>query len=419
MTDIVLTNIRTLVSCDPARSTPNNPLGRIEDAVLALSGDTIAWVGPREDLPQAYQPWPQKDTHHAVVFPGFIDSHTHPVFAGGREVEFARRIAGVPYMQIAAEGGGINATVRATREAGLESLKHTGRGWLLNMLHQGVTTVESKSGYGLSTQSELTMLQAIKELNEELPLDLIPTFMGAHEFPPEYREQRDAYVDLVIREMIPEVARRNLASFCDVFCEEGVFTVEQSRRILQAGREAGMSLRFHADEFVDSGGAELAAELGAVACDHLMAVSDKGMEAMARKGVMACLLPGTSYYLGKKTYANAQAFKERGIPVVLASDFNPGSCVISSLPLVMNMGCTQLRMPFEDVILAVTRFAAQSLLLSDRGVLTQGMRADVILTDMPTPEFMVYHVGRNHVREVFKNGASVWQNPNTPLFMDS
>ncbi len=418
--DMLIVDIGEIVTCDPKRENAQDVLGRITDGAIGIRGTDFCFVGKQSELPPQAQETARKiiSARGASAIAGLIDSHTHPVFGGTREQEFAQRIAGVPYMEIAQQGGGINATVRATREASEEQLATRSMHWLDEFLRWGVTTIEAKSGYGLDTESELKQLRVIRKLNETHSVDLVATFLGAHEFPPEYKDRREDYVDLIVNGMLPRVASENLAKFCDVFCEEGVFTVAQARRILEEAGKLGMALRFHADEFVNSDGAKLACELGAVAADHLMAITDENIQAMADANVIAALLPGTSYYLGKTEYAPARKFIEAGVRVVLASDFNPGSCVCSNLPLIMNLGCTQLRMTFEEVLLSVTRHAADSLLLGERiGRIANGYQADLLLLDVPRPEYLTYHFGRNHTYKVMKNGQWVYENPVAPVFL--
>ncbi len=418
--DLLIHNLSVCLTADPARATQEDALGRIADAAIGVRGDRLVYVGPEAgvDAQRRSDAKATLDARGAVAMPGLIDSHTHPVFGGSREEEFARRISGVPYMQIAAEGGGINATVRATRAADEDALYRRSRAWLEDMLRLGVTTVEAKSGYGLTTESELKQLRVIGRLRDTLPMRVVPTFMGAHEFPPEYKNDPEGYVDLVIDEMLPAVVEQGIARFCDVFCEEGVFNLTQTSRILIAASEHGLGLRLHADEFVDSGGALVACEVGAIAADHLMAVSPEGMAALHQSDVVAGLLPATSYYLGLQRYAPARALIEAGVRVALASDFNPGSAVFSNLQWVANMGCTQLRMSFEEVVLAVTRHAAAALALEyETGSLVEGLSADVLLLDIPRPEYLVYHVGRNHAWTVVQAGRVAWRSESDPVFL--
>jgi imidazolonepropionase len=348
------------------------------------------------------------DAYGKTVMPGYVDSHTHLVFAGSRENEFAMRIQGKSYQEIAGAGGGINATVTATRKASKQELKFLARKSLSRMLALGTTTVEAKSGYGLDLETELKMLEVIRELNEEGPTTVIPTFMGAHDIPPEFRQSPEAYVDLVVTRMIPDVAQRKLARFCDVFCETGVFSVEQSERILRAAQSAGLEPRVHADELSDLGGAAMAARIKARTADHLLHANDDGIRQMAGAGVIAVLLPGTAYFLHLGRYARARDMIATGVPLALATDFNPGSCMTESMPLILNMACTQMRMLPAEAITAATINAAWAIGEEDRvGSLEVGKQADVLILDAPGHDHLCYHFGVNLVETVVKNGKVV------------
>ncbi|HEX9636141.1 MAG TPA: imidazolonepropionase [Acidobacteriota bacterium] len=388
-------------------------LGIVPDGAVALIGERIAWVGRRAELGArvALSAGARRmDAGGALITPGWIDPHTHLIFGGDRADEFERRLRGASYQQIAAAGGGILSTVRATRAAPLEELVERGRRALDRYLDQGVTTLEAKSGYGLELATELKMLEAIRRLAAEHPIELVPTFLGAHEVAPEFRGRTDAYVEQVIEEMIPAVAGRKLARFCDVFCEQGVFDRAQSRRILEAGRAAGLIPKFHADEFVDLGGASLAAELGAASADHLLVANPAGIAAMARAGVVATLLPGTPYFLGLGRYANARAFLAAGVEVALATDFNPGSCMTENLGLVMNLAATQMKLVPAECLRAVTLGAARALGLErSHGSIEAGKQADLALFDVPDYRHLVYHFGVNHCVGVIKAGR--WARP--------
>jgi imidazolonepropionase len=341
------------------------------------------------------------------VLPGLVDSHTHLIFAGTREDEFARRIRGTSYQEIAQQGGGINATVRQVRSASKDELKEVARHRLDRMLALGVTTVEVKSGYGLTFADEVKCLEAISELDREHPCDLVPTFLGAHEVPPEYRNDREGYLRLVIERMLPEVADRRLAAFCDVFCEQGVFGPYESECVLRAAARRGLGLKVHADEFSPLGGAELAACLGAASADHLLHVSEVGVEAMRSAGTVATLLPGTAFFLGL-TPAPARRLIDAGVAVALATDCNPGSCMTENLPLIGTMACSQMRMDPAEVVTALTLNAAAALARSDRvGSLEPGKQADLVILDLPNYQLFPYHFGVNHVWRVVKSGRVV------------
>jgi len=348
------------------------------------------------------------DAKKRVVTPGLIDPHTHPVFAGQRSGEFEMRIAGKSYLEIAKAGGGINATVAAVRKATKKILKENGRKILDRMLTLGTTTVEAKSGYGLTTKDEMKQLQAIKELNEEHEVDLVPTFLGAHEFPPEYKKKRDEYVSLVCTEMIPKVVSKNLAVFCDVFCEKGVFTPKQTRIILQTAQAFGLKLKLHADEFYNTGGAELAAEFGAISADHLISVGDEGIHLMHKAGVIPVLLPGTTFYLGLEKEAPARKMMEKGLPVALATDCNPGSSMTESMQMIMTLACLNYKMSPAEALTASTINAAFAIDKENEiGSLSPGKYADMIIWDAGDYREIPYHFGGNMVERVFKKGEMV------------
>ena len=395
----------------PRRGAEMRDLGILRRGTLAARRGKIVWIGPTADLLTAIRPLAfcrVIDAGRKTVMPGFVDPHTHLVFAGSRENEFAMRIQGKTYQEIAAAGGGINATVAATRTASKADLKAAARRSLDTMLKLGTTTVEAKSGYGLDLVNEIKMLEVIRALEEDGPMTLVPTFMGAHEVPPEFRQNPEAYVDLVITRMIPMVASRKLARFCDVFCETGVFSVGQTERIFRAAQAVGLELRVHADELTDLGGAAMAARMKARTADHLLCANDDGIRAMAEAGVIAVLLPGTAYFLHMQRYARARDMIAGGVPVALATDFNPGSCMTESLPLIMNLACTQMRMLPAEAITAATINAAWALGEQDCvGSLEVGKQADVLVLDAPSHEHLCYHFGVNLVDTVVKNGRVV------------
>jgi imidazolonepropionase len=346
------------------------------------------------------------DARGRTVLPGFIDPHTHVVYAGERLEEFRERLGGASYLEIAARGGGILSTVRKTREASLEELVESSRVRLDVALLNGTTTAEAKSGYGLTTESELRMLEAIGELHRIHPIDLVPTFLGAHEVPPEYREKRSEYVGLLLEEMIPEVGRSGLAEWCDVFCEVGVYSVEESRRILTAARDHGMKLRIHADEFADTGGTKLATELGARSADHLIKVSPEGAQALARSDTVATLLPAASFYL-KQYYAPARALIEAGAAVALATDINPGGGHSTSMPFTVSLACLSAGMTLEEAILASTVNAAFSIdRWDDVGSLEVGKKTDALILDGTDPACLL-QIGTTVIDTVVKDGRVV------------
>ncbi len=379
-------------------------------AVAALLGKIVA-VGPESDVLRAVElagDAVEVDARGCVVTPGLIDPHTHAVFAGTRENEFAMRVEGKSYEEIARAGGGIRASVRSLREASEEDLFANGLATLDRALDHGTTTVEVKSGYGLSTDSELKMLRVARRLGREHPVGVVRTFLGAHEFPDEWRDDRDGYVDLLFDEMIPAVASERLASFCDVFCERGVFSVDQSRRVLEAGRAHGMEPKLHADELHSSGGAELAAEMRARSADHLVCVSEGGVEAMAGAGVAAVLLPGTTLSLGGTSYAPARRLIEAGVPVALATDCNPGSSMTESLQMIMSLASMVMRMTPAEAITAVTVNAAYVCGVEGvAGTLEPGKSCDLVVWQVDDHRAIPYHYGINLVSRVVVSGRVV------------
>ncbi len=384
-------------------------LAVIDEGALVLRNDRIAWLGHSAALPPLPADAEIIDATGKIVLPGFIDSHTHLVFAGWREQEFEQRLQGRTYREIAAAGGGINATVRLVRASSKQALKDLARPRLRQLLRHGVTTVEVKSGYGLTLADELKCLEAIAELNAEGPLELVPTFLGAHAVPPEYAGDRDGYLRLLLDDMLPEVARCHLADFCDVFCETGVFSLEETARLLGRARELGFRLKLHADELTPLGGAELAAQLGATSADHLLCITDAGIDALAASATVATLLPGTAFFLGMP-YAPARRLIAGGAAVALASDCNPGTCPTENLPLIGTMACTQMHMLPAEVVTALTLNAAAALGRSDCiGSLEVGKQADLIVCATPDYRHLFYHFGGSHVERVIKRGRVVHQ----------
>ena len=408
--DLIIKNAAELLTL--SSSVGEEPgLGIIRNGAAAVEGDRIAWVGETSRIPHEIDLSPagqEIDASGKVVMPGLIDSHTHLVFAGSREREFEQRVQGLSYLEIAERGGGILSTVEATRKASYDQLFSLGRKRLGRMLSKGITTIEAKSGYGLSVVDELKVLRVMKALNEAQPVDIVPTFLGAHTVPKEYKAERAEYVNLLLEEMIPRVAEERLAEFCDVFCEEKAFTLDESRRVLETGKRYGLKPKIHADQLSPGGGAELAAEAGAASADHLEYVSPSGMDRMAEKGVVAVLLPGASFFLSMKKYPPAREMIERGLSVSLATDLNPGSSMTESLPLMMTMGCVLYRMSPKEVILATTLHAARSMGRDDRiGSLEPGKQADLLVLDAPNYRYIPYHFGVDHVETVIKKGKVV------------
>lgn len=382
-----------------------------QKGAIAIKEDRIVMVGSQKEVFNNYPPSQAKQFFSAAgktILPGFVDPHTHTIFGGSREDEFAERLLGVPYMEILQKGGGILETVRQTRKASFAELYQAAKKHLDRMLKGGTTTLEVKSGYGLDLNTEIKMLEVIAALNQEHPLDLIPTFLGAHALPLEYEGRSDAYIDFVIAEVLPVVSASKLAKYCDVFCEEGVFSIEQSRRLLRRAQELTFEVRFHADEMISLGGAELAAELGAVSADHLLQISENGIAQMSQKGVIATLLPTTPFTLMKEKYAPARKIIEGGVAVALASDFNPGSSPTHSMPLVLTIACLKMKMTIEEAINAATINAAFSLGLNQEvGSIEAGKKADLVVFDAPNYRYIPYHYGVNLVEAVIKNGKLV------------
>ncbi len=411
---LLIKNIGQLVTMAgpvPRLGKQMNDLGLIEGGGVAVAGEEIIAVGKSDDV-QGHATLAEGckviDAAGAVVTPGLIDPHTHPVFASTREKEFEMRIQGKSYMEIAQAGGGIRSSVRDLRATPAEILLERSKKRLNRLLAHGVTTIEAKSGYGLSTESEIRTLEVIRTLNEGHAIDLVPTFLGAHEVPDEYRDKRKEYIDLLINEMIPAVARENLAEYSDVFCEKGVFDIEESRRIQQAAKDAGLGLRFHADELESTGGAELAASMKAATADHLVYVSDAGIKAMAESGTAAVLLPGTTFSLAGTKYAPARKMIEQGVIVALSTDCNPGSSCTESLPMILSLASLQMKLTAAEGISAVTVNAAVTVERSKMiGRLEVGMQADIVLWDMFDYRELPYHYGVNLVSKVVKKGKLV------------
>lgn len=381
-------------------------LGVIENAALLIDGDSIKWVGRMEELSiSSLKETDVLDCFEKVVMPGFVDSHTHLLFVGSREDEFAMRSAGATYQEIAEQGGGILNTVKQVRTASKKELKQQTRRRLNAIMKQGTTTVEIKSGYGLNMDSEIKMLEAINELNKEEVISIVATFLGAHAIPQEFKQNKDEYIHIIIEKMIPYVSSHKLATFCDVFCEKGYFDIKESEEILSQGKEFGLAPKIHAEELSSLGGAELATRVGAISADHLEHITDEGIQAMARSQVVATLLPGISFFLNDQ-YAPARKLIEAGVPVAIATDFNPGSCMSYNIPMMMTIACTQMKMTPEEAVTASTLNAAAALNLSHTiGSIEVGKKADLIVLDIPNYKYLPYHFAENHVYRVIKNGV--------------
>ncbi|MBC8647120.1 MAG: imidazolonepropionase [Thermoanaerobaculia bacterium] len=403
-------SLATPVGRSARRGAAQREILRIRGAALRIEGDRIAFVGSDADYAREYRDRPADETVDATagtLLPGLVDAHTHPVWAGDRGEEIGRRLAGESYADIARAGGGILATVRATRATSDADLRETVRARLALMLAHGTTTVEAKSGYGLTAEQELRSLRLLRDLRHEALPRVVPTLLAAHEIPPEFRDRRGEWVRLVAEEIVPAAAREQLARFCDVFCEEGVFTVEESRRILEAGRRAGMGVRVHADELARSGGALLAAQLKAESADHLLWIGEEEIAALQRAGTVAVILPGTAWWMGSRR-APARALIAAGVPVAVASDSNPGTCHTESLPAVATHACLDSGLTVEETLTGMTLNAAASLGLAEEvGSLEAGKLADVVLLDAPDDRHLIYHWGVNLVSRVWMGGREV------------
>jgi imidazolonepropionase len=413
MADLIIENVSQLVTlAGPARPRAGAEMRElgilVGGALLARDGVIVAVGAASEVEPQAGPHAIRFDARKSVVMPGFVDAHTHPVFAGTREDEYEMRAAGLTYQQIASQGGGIRSTVRKTREASEDDLFEMALPRVRRLLEHGTTTVEAKSGYGLTLDDELKILRVIQRLNTETPLELIPTFLGAHEIPDEYRGAREDYIRLVTDEMLPRVAAEGLARYCDVFCESHVFTVDESRRVLARAKELGLGVRLHAEQLSLSGGASLAAEFGAATADHLEWIDAEGIIALRRAGVIAVLLPGAVFNLGLTRYAPARAMIEAKLPVALATDFNPGSSPTPSMQMILSIACTQMRMTPAEAITAATINAAYSLDGGKRiGSLEVGKQADAVVFDCSDYRQIPYLFGINHALVAIKSGRVV------------
>ncbi|HZI94059.1 MAG TPA: imidazolonepropionase [Patescibacteria group bacterium] len=386
-------------------------LAIIEGGCLAAREGRIVFVGTRDAFEAEVSMEDSAtviDASDRVVTPGFVDCHTHLPFAGSREAEFSRRLAGATYQQIAEEGGGIMSTVQATRQATDEELLDTVLQRMDRMLLEGVTTCEAKSGYGLTVQDELRLLRVLARARELHPMDIVPTFLGAHTVPAEHRQRREDYIRLVIDKMIPAVAADRLAEFCDVFCEQGAFSLQESRRILQAGIKAGLTPRLHADQLTACGGAELAAEVKAASADHLERATDEGLGLMAQAGVPAVLLPGAAFCMREKHSAPARKMIDLGVAVAIATDLNPGTCNSESMQLMIALACLNMGLTAEEAIVAATLNAAVTIRRNETvGTLEAGKLADILVLDVPNYQQLPYRPGINHVNTVVKNGVLV------------
>jgi imidazolonepropionase len=401
--------VATCAGPAPKRGAAQGDISPLRHASIAALRGEIVFVGPADSLPHQVTLEPgavRIDARGATVIPGFVDPHTHLVFAGDRRDELQRRLSGASYAEIAAEGGGILRTVAATRAASEDELLAAARARLDEMAAHGTTTCEAKSGYGLTLDSELRLLRVVKALNDTHPVDLVPTFLGAHEIPPEYQARPDDYVALVANEMIPRVAAEGLAEWCDVFCDDGAFTPQESVAILTAGAQAGLKPRLHADELARSGGTDVAAKVQARSADHLIHVDEEGADALAAAGTCAVLLPAAAFYLKAGRFAPARLLIERGVPVALGTDLNPGAGFSSSMPFVMTLACFAMRMTLEEALVASTINAGWSLDRSNSvGSLEPGKLMDAVIVDGHLADLL--RVGRSPIRSVIKRGQLV------------
>ncbi|MEN1967561.1 imidazolonepropionase [Lentibacillus sp. N15] len=411
--DLLITNIGQLLTMDkqgPVKGEAMNELAVIEGAAIAVKNGMIHWIGSAEKAGEI-QAATIIDATGKLVTPGLVDPHTHLVFGGSREQEMALKQQGVPYLEILQQGGGILSTVNATRKTTFVELLEKALFHLDRMAMHGITTVEAKSGYGLDRATELKQLNVVKEANKQHPLDIVSTFLGAHAIPPENKGDPDAFL-ATMRALFTEIKAADLAEFVDIFTETGVFTVEQSRRYLQAAKEHGFGLKVHADEIDPLGGTELAVELGATSGDHLAVVSDEGIKRLAVSDTIGVILPGTSFYLGKDSYAPARKMIDQGAAIALATDFNPGSSVTENLQLIMSIAALKLKLTPAEIWHAVTVNAAYAIGRGrEAGVIAKGGKADVVIWDAPNYLYLPYHYGVNHANTVIKDGAVLYERP--------
>lgn len=409
----LFTNAKIFTPVDrgvPCCGPHQNELAVFEQGMLLIKGGEIIGLGNEEEVSKLCNDIhidTEHDCHGRCLIPGFVDPHTHICFAELREVEFAERIGGTPYLEILEKGGGILSSVKSVHEASVDDLIAGTRKRVLKAMELGTTSLEIKSGYGLDTQNELKILEAIDRIGRDTPVDVVATFLGAHAIPPEYRGKSDDFIAMIIAEMLPEVKKQGIAGQCDVFCEKGVFTIEQGRRLLNAARDLRMGLKLHADEVHDLGGAGLAAELKALSADHLLAASDENIRAMADAGVVANLLPATAYSL-RKEYARARTMIDNNLAVALATDCNPGSSFTESMQFVIGLAVMNMRMTPAEALTAATLNSAYAIGLADKaGSLDLGKQADFLILDGASPVILAYHAGVSSVAEVYKNGVLV------------
>ncbi len=410
--DIAIIHANELVTLDskfgvPRKGSMMTNLASIHDGAVGIKDDKIIYVGSTANFLSKYSLKSCKTVINAdnkLVAPGFVDSHTHIIFEGSRENELNMKLAGMSYLEILESGGGILKSVNETRKASLEKLVENGKNILDRMLSYGTTTIETKTGYGLTVASEIKSLKAIQSLNKTHPMDIVSTFMGAHAIPPEYKNKSEEYVNLIITEMLPEISKANLAEFCDVFCEKGIYSIEQSERILKAARKHGLKLQIHIDEIEDTNGAELAAKLKVIQAGHLLKSNDDGLKAMAESGVIATLLPGTPFCLMLKDYAPARKMINFGIPIALATDLNP-NCWTESMQIIIALACYMMKMNPSEALSASTLNAACAIDRQNKiGSIEVGKDADINIYCVPNHHFLAYQFGVNLISKVIKKG---------------
>ncbi len=400
----VLTDIATLATCPPSGG--QGEIGLIVDGALVWEGENVIWVGAQAELPAEYAEWPSESAGGGTVIPGLIDCHTHLAFGGWRADEFEQKILGTPYLEIARQGGGIASTMKATRVATGSELHDRARGFLDEMLRLGVTTVECKSGYGLSTEHELKQLSVYRQLAEEGPQRIESTFLGAHIVPPEFEDDRASYIRLLTDELIPRIAEEGLARFCDVFVEETAYSPDEARSIIYVANKFGLRGKLHADQITDTGGGALAAELDAASADHLECISDASIAAMASAGTVAVSLPIATMYLNQEPLP-ARRLIDANVPVAVATDFNPGSAPSFDLHLALWLACTRQRMTPAEALKGATAYAACALLRDDIGTLVPGKKADFVILDTPSVNHWLYHYRPNCVTRTVIGGKTV------------
>jgi imidazolonepropionase len=411
--NLIIKNASELVTCSGFKAKQGKEMSDLKiiyDGSVVIEEGNIKAVGKTEEILSRFNEndYEVIDATGKAVLPGFVDSHTHFVFGGYRAEEFSWRLRGDSYMEIMKRGGGIVNTVEATKKASKEELIREAKKRLDSMLAFGVTTVEGKSGYGLDFETEIKQLEVMEELDKAHSIDIVKTFLGAHAVPKDYKGREDEFIDFMIEKVMPEVTKRKLAEFCDIFCEKNVFSVEQSRRLLTRAKELGMKIKMHADEIVQLGGAELAAELGAVSADHLLQVSDQGVKDMAEAGVVATLLPGTAFSL-KEPYARARYMIDNGCAVALATDMNPGSCFTESIPLIFALATLYMGMTTEEAVTSFTINGAAAIDKANKiGSIDVGKKGDLLILEFPSYKYIPYHIGVSTVEKVIKNGILVF-----------